>query len=50
MNNFKKSSESLDEKFVKLVKDCNNNPIASVLISEANALKGKSEEQVLETN
>ena len=50
MHNLKKSSESLDEKFVKLVKDAVNSPNASILIYETNALKWKNEEQVLEIN
>ena len=50
MHNLKKSSESLDEKFVKLVKDGVNSPNASILIYETNALKWKNEEQVLEIN
>lgn len=44
------SSESLDEKFPKLASDAQNSSNASVLIFEANALKKKSEKQVLEMN
>ena len=44
------SSESLDQKFPKLARDAQNSSNASVLIFEANALKKKSEKQVLEMN
>ena len=50
MNDLKKSSESRDEKFAKLTRDAQNSPNASAFIFEANALKKKSEEQVLEIN
>ena len=50
MNNFKQSSESLDEIFVKLVKDAGNSLNTSVLISEANVLQRKNEDEVLEKN
>ena len=43
MDNLKKNIESLDEEFVKLVKDAENSPNRSALVSEANALKSKSE-------
>ena len=49
MDNLEKSSGSLVEKFIKLVKDAENSLNAPVLISEANALKKKNE-QVLEMN
>ena len=50
MDNFKQSSESLDEIFVKLVKDAGNSLNTSVLISEANVLQRKNEDEVLEKN
>ena len=46
MDNLKKSSESLDETFIKLMKDMENSPNASVLTSEASALKSKYWKQI----
>ena len=44
-----KSSVSLDKKFVDLVRLSENNTNPSMMISEANALKRKSEEQIIES-
>ena len=45
MTFLQKSSESLDTEFVKLVKQTEKSEDVPYLISRANALKGKSEEQ-----
>ena len=48
IENLTEISSSLDMKFVDLVKNAENNKNASLIISEANGLKRKSEEQVKE--
>ena len=48
INALVKSSTSLDKKFVELVRDAEKSKDATLMISEANGLKRKSEEQVSE--